>query len=570
MLDKMDPDRANASPMDVETDEVCWICLDENKGQQDLLSPCHCPRKVHPRCMARWQLQQAGRAEETHCRFCNSTLADWKASLTPDALKPEVEKVQPIMVVYFEGEIHRIPVRQGDEGLKEFTTRIRELFKLPTEVDISLTFGCKEPMSGHHLKLEGMGAFDAAVHCASVAAAERQHKAGQRYTGNGTRMGEEGAESSDEGEDTTDLLQSTLGGPIQRPPGARAAALAAAVPPPTPTPVTPRPRLDSSRVPHSSSTPRNNNNANVPPSSTPPAAPARAPSTRSATAAQRHINTGHNAGNDSYAGATRPMNGNNPIEFTTPSTNTARRSAVAEPPNNAHPHPYMHPHHMMRHETTAPYSGSSSPALLTPSHSLYANNLNGSQDFMTNIPNAPLNMFSPPTRSYAQDRIRELERHAASRIPSGSHSPASSSPGGDAFATPTPALAAQADDPGAPRRVRRTSSRNQRAMAEAAAAAAAAGHHCSAGADCMDLDPPAAAHIGKSNPGALNHGADGTSSSAGMLTSVGNKRAGPPGGNYDVAPNMISRSKLNQVLSFFGIRPPAQITLGSTMEMDDS
>ena len=40
-------------------------------------------------------------------RFCNSALADWKASLTPETLKPEVEKVQPVMVVYFEGEIHR-------------------------------------------------------------------------------------------------------------------------------------------------------------------------------------------------------------------------------------------------------------------------------------------------------------------------------------------------------------------------------------------------------------------------------------------------------------------------------
>jgi hypothetical protein len=40
-------------------------------------------------------------------------------------------------------------------------------------------------MSGQHLKLEGMGAFDAAVHCASVAAAERQHKVKKSYsTGN--------------------------------------------------------------------------------------------------------------------------------------------------------------------------------------------------------------------------------------------------------------------------------------------------------------------------------------------------------------------------------------------------
>ncbi len=93
-----------------ESDDICWICLDDGcstGSRQDLMSPCQCPRKVHPKCLARWQLQQAGKAEETHCRFCHSTLADWKASLTPETLKPEVDKANPIMVVYFEGEIHR-------------------------------------------------------------------------------------------------------------------------------------------------------------------------------------------------------------------------------------------------------------------------------------------------------------------------------------------------------------------------------------------------------------------------------------------------------------------------------
>jgi hypothetical protein len=37
----------------------------------------------------------------------------------------------------------RIPVKQGNDGLHEFTARIRELFRLPEDVDISLTFGCK-------------------------------------------------------------------------------------------------------------------------------------------------------------------------------------------------------------------------------------------------------------------------------------------------------------------------------------------------------------------------------------------------------------------------------------------
>lgn len=161
-----------------------------------LMAPCKCPRKVHPQCLARWQLQQAGRPEEKYCRFCHSTLADWKSHLTPAELKPEVTKVQPIMVVYFEGQIHRIPVKQGEAGLQEFQSQIRTLFRLPDDVDISLTFGCKEPMSGQHLKLEGTGAFDAAVHCASVAAADRQQKLKKSSSCSNLMQGSSSASSS--------------------------------------------------------------------------------------------------------------------------------------------------------------------------------------------------------------------------------------------------------------------------------------------------------------------------------------------------------------------------------------
>jgi hypothetical protein len=91
-----------------DMDEICWICLDDcDTERHSLMSPCQCPRKVHQQCLARWQLQQAGRHEEKYCRFCHSTLADWKASLTPEPLKQEVEKAHPIMVVYFEGIVHR-------------------------------------------------------------------------------------------------------------------------------------------------------------------------------------------------------------------------------------------------------------------------------------------------------------------------------------------------------------------------------------------------------------------------------------------------------------------------------
>jgi hypothetical protein len=42
--------------------EVCFICL-ESEAAGPLHSPCACPRKVHPYCLARWQLQCAGKEE---------------------------------------------------------------------------------------------------------------------------------------------------------------------------------------------------------------------------------------------------------------------------------------------------------------------------------------------------------------------------------------------------------------------------------------------------------------------------------------------------------------------------
>ena len=44
-------------------DEVCFICLDGASHEAPLLSPCACPRAVHRVCLARWQLQSAGKKE---------------------------------------------------------------------------------------------------------------------------------------------------------------------------------------------------------------------------------------------------------------------------------------------------------------------------------------------------------------------------------------------------------------------------------------------------------------------------------------------------------------------------
>ena len=43
-----------------ENKDVCWICLEAEKEGHSLVSPCKCPRKAHPKCLARWQLQSAG------------------------------------------------------------------------------------------------------------------------------------------------------------------------------------------------------------------------------------------------------------------------------------------------------------------------------------------------------------------------------------------------------------------------------------------------------------------------------------------------------------------------------
>jgi hypothetical protein len=76
---------APAGPAQDAEGEQCWICLDDasEDGSRQLLSPCKCPRKVHPQCLARWQLQQAGRHEERFCRW------------GPGAATGRVERGQP-------------------------------------------------------------------------------------------------------------------------------------------------------------------------------------------------------------------------------------------------------------------------------------------------------------------------------------------------------------------------------------------------------------------------------------------------------------------------------------------
>lgn len=77
------------------------------------------------------------------------------------------------MRVSFNGKTYKVPVKPGDEGAREFENEIRKLLRLPEEQEFDVIFHCKAPVTGDKLQLQGLNAFDAAVHCASVSASQR-------------------------------------------------------------------------------------------------------------------------------------------------------------------------------------------------------------------------------------------------------------------------------------------------------------------------------------------------------------------------------------------------------------
>ena len=113
------------------------------------------------------------------------------------------------MNVNFDGQTYSFEVKPGSAGYKQFTQAIREAFSLPEDSELNITFTCDEPSqgtlslqqilwstsqpssharscvthcdlilaglihAGSLLTLQGAGAYDAAVHCASVSAARR-------------------------------------------------------------------------------------------------------------------------------------------------------------------------------------------------------------------------------------------------------------------------------------------------------------------------------------------------------------------------------------------------------------
>jgi RING-variant domain len=168
-----------------DASEACFICLQESG---DLVRPCRCPRHVHARCLARWQLQRAGGPEESACRFCGSRLPDWRPGVTPAEVDlPAVAT----MAVVPNGRERRLAVSHGPRGREQFESEIRKAFGLADDDVLAYTFDCHVPPSStmqaavcdpgiaplesrhdlERVQLEGRNAYEAAFHCVCVTAA---------------------------------------------------------------------------------------------------------------------------------------------------------------------------------------------------------------------------------------------------------------------------------------------------------------------------------------------------------------------------------------------------------------
>ncbi|GLC43026.1 hypothetical protein PLESTM_001414700 [Pleodorina starrii] len=158
---------------DLENEEFCYICFEgATRGPSGEVEPlvqvCRCPTRVHRRCVARWQLYSAGRREEKSCRFCQDTLPDWKEVLTPRSLPPAV----PVLSIYYNNTCCRMKVRPGPDGLQAFLRQLQAIVGRDV-ANVNFVFRCRCPDTGAEIFLQGLQAFEAAMHCACVRAAQR-------------------------------------------------------------------------------------------------------------------------------------------------------------------------------------------------------------------------------------------------------------------------------------------------------------------------------------------------------------------------------------------------------------
>lgn len=176
----MDASASRALPQEAQLsveEECCWVCLEAHSARQPLASVCACPRKVHRKCLARWQLQCAGKTEEKHCRFCKQVLPDWQPALQPKA-PLSVSSAAPLVCIKYGAQSYQFTMLPGEEGKRIFQRNVCAALGLPEGHNFEVKFECKEPVSGSQLELQGLSAYDAAAFCAYASAVKRQTENG--------------------------------------------------------------------------------------------------------------------------------------------------------------------------------------------------------------------------------------------------------------------------------------------------------------------------------------------------------------------------------------------------------
>ncbi|KAG1667776.1 hypothetical protein FOA52_010813 [Chlamydomonas sp. UWO 241] len=182
-------------------DDCCYLCLSGAEAGP-LCIPCACPSLwSHTKCLARWQLQQAGKEEEVRCRFCRGALATWASSLEDPQEDPDVKAAVPIMALVYNGKMVKLPITPGPEGAEVLKRQpipitpgpdgaevlkrqIRRIFDLADDIELDVAFEVKVPTlvedNSSRVFLKGFHAFEAASTVAKISASKRAAQESQQ------------------------------------------------------------------------------------------------------------------------------------------------------------------------------------------------------------------------------------------------------------------------------------------------------------------------------------------------------------------------------------------------------
>lgn len=112
-----------------DSDKLCWICL---ANEDDVTHSCACPRWSHPMCLATWQKQKQGTAEEHQCRFCNHTLPPWRdvfEAPMPSAPPMPTPKTFLILFKRYKDDEQYLRVQYTPSGISDFKMQVTNMIK---------------------------------------------------------------------------------------------------------------------------------------------------------------------------------------------------------------------------------------------------------------------------------------------------------------------------------------------------------------------------------------------------------------------------------------------------------